>query len=155
MLQTGLVELELLAIQKKYGRFNWTFNVLFSVLESGRILRNSINHTCIIWRWSVGICDVWLHSLLPAPWATIHRPSKTSQGEDLMPLIKSHELASCSMEMSTRFWFLETLPDMQRYHLSHHFRIQDMGFGITSSLWDAVFGTLPPSMTPGKKNWRT
>ncbi|EER93353.1 hypothetical protein BDA96_01G072100 [Sorghum bicolor] len=41
---------------------------------------------------------------------------------------------------------------LKRYHLSHHFRIQDMGFGITSSLWDAVFGTLPPSMTPGKKN---
>lgn len=34
---------------------------------------------------------------------------------------------------------------LKRYHLNHHFRIQTMGFGITSSLWDSVFGTLPPS----------
>uniref|UniRef100_A0A453LYR3 Fatty acid hydroxylase domain-containing protein n=1 Tax=Aegilops tauschii subsp. strangulata TaxID=200361 RepID=A0A453LYR3_AEGTS len=38
----------------------------------------------------------------------------------------------------------------QRYHLSHHFRIQDKGFGITSSLWDAVFGTLPSSKIAAK-----
>lgn len=40
---------------------------------------------------------------------------------------------------------------LQKYHLNHHFRIQTMGFGITSSLWDRVFGTLPPSKAPGKK----
>ncbi|KAF9587423.1 hypothetical protein IFM89_002604, partial [Coptis chinensis] len=34
---------------------------------------------------------------------------------------------------------------LKRYHLNHHFRIQDKGFGITSALWDRVFGTLPPS----------
>ncbi|KAK1555346.1 hypothetical protein Q3G72_025188 [Acer saccharum] len=33
--------------------------------------------------------------------------------------------------------------DLKRYHLNHHFRIQSEGFGITSSLWDRVFGTLP------------
>lgn len=32
---------------------------------------------------------------------------------------------------------------LQKYHLNHHFRIQNKGFGITSSLWDMVFGTLP------------
>ncbi|CAF1818025.1 unnamed protein product [Brassica oleracea var. botrytis] len=26
--------------------------------------------------------------------------------------------------------------NLKKYHLSHHFRIQDKGFGITSSLWD-------------------
>ncbi len=41
--------------------------------------------------------------------------------------------------------------NLKKYHLNHHFRIQDMGFGITSSLWDRVFGTLPPSKAPGKK----
>ncbi|RVW30084.1 Dihydroceramide fatty acyl 2-hydroxylase FAH1 [Vitis vinifera] len=40
--------------------------------------------------------------------------------------------------------------NLKKYHLNHHFRIQDMGFGITSSLWDRVFGTLPPSKAPGK-----
>nr|BAK07445.1 predicted protein [Hordeum vulgare subsp. vulgare] len=39
---------------------------------------------------------------------------------------------------------------LKRYHLSHHFRIQDKGFGITSSLWDAVFGTLPSSKIAAK-----
>lgn len=33
---------------------------------------------------------------------------------------------------------------LKKYHLNHHFRIQNMGFGITSSFWDRVFGTLPP-----------
>ncbi|KAL2474897.1 Fatty acid 2-hydroxylase 1 [Abeliophyllum distichum] len=33
---------------------------------------------------------------------------------------------------------------LKKYHLNHHFRIQDKGFGITSSLWDKAFGTLPP-----------
>ncbi|KAK8681464.1 hypothetical protein V6N13_053867 [Hibiscus sabdariffa] len=30
-----------------------------------------------------------------------------------------------------------------KYHLNHHFRIQNKGYGITSSFWDRVFGTLP------------
>ncbi|KAL7102569.1 hypothetical protein ACP275_08G128100 [Erythranthe tilingii] len=33
---------------------------------------------------------------------------------------------------------------LKRYHMNHHFRIQDKGFGITSTFWDRVFGTLPP-----------
>ncbi|KAL3851536.1 hypothetical protein ACJIZ3_013418 [Penstemon smallii] len=33
---------------------------------------------------------------------------------------------------------------IKKYHLKHHFRVQNKGFGITSSLWDNVFGTLPP-----------
>lgn len=32
---------------------------------------------------------------------------------------------------------------LQKQHLNHHFRIQNKGFGITSSMWDKVFGTLP------------
>ncbi|KAF3616501.1 Fatty acid 2-hydroxylase 2 [Capsicum annuum] len=34
---------------------------------------------------------------------------------------------------------------LKKYHLNHHFRIQDKGFGITSAFWDKVFGTLPRS----------
>lgn len=40
--------------------------------------------------------------------------------------------------------------NLKRYHLNHHFRIQDKGFGITSSLWDKVFGTLPPAKAAEK-----
>ncbi|KAJ4770964.1 Fatty acid 2-hydroxylase [Rhynchospora pubera] len=39
---------------------------------------------------------------------------------------------------------------LKKYHLNHHFRIQDKGFGITSSLWDIVFGTLPPQISAKK-----
>ncbi|KAF3450238.1 hypothetical protein FNV43_RR06318 [Rhamnella rubrinervis] len=35
--------------------------------------------------------------------------------------------------------------NLKKYHLNHHFRIHNKGFGITSSLWDRVFGTLPQS----------
>ncbi|BBN00675.1 4-hydroxysphinganine ceramide fatty acyl 2-hydroxylase [Marchantia polymorpha subsp. ruderalis] len=35
--------------------------------------------------------------------------------------------------------------NLKRYHLNHHFKEQTTGFGITSSLWDWVFGTLPPT----------
>ena len=34
---------------------------------------------------------------------------------------------------------------LKKFHLNHHFRLQTKGFGITSSLWDHVFGTCPPS----------
>ncbi|KAK7246174.1 hypothetical protein RIF29_41034 [Crotalaria pallida] len=40
--------------------------------------------------------------------------------------------------------------NLKKYHLNHHFRIQNKGFGITSSLWDKVFGTLPPSKVDAK-----
>lgn len=41
---------------------------------------------------------------------------------------------------------------LQKYHLNHHFRVQNKGFGITSDLWDRVFGTLPPEAKPGEKS---
>ncbi|XP_042062989.1 dihydroceramide fatty acyl 2-hydroxylase FAH1-like [Salvia splendens] len=31
----------------------------------------------------------------------------------------------------------------KRYHMSHHFRIHEKGFGVTTTFWDWVFGTLP------------
>uniref|UniRef100_A0A0E0RKB6 Uncharacterized protein n=1 Tax=Oryza rufipogon TaxID=4529 RepID=A0A0E0RKB6_ORYRU len=41
---------------------------------------------------------------------------------------------------------------LEKYHLNHHFRIQNKGFGITSTLWDHVFGTLPSTKTIDKKS---
>ncbi|CBI31057.3 dihydroceramide fatty acyl 2-hydroxylase FAH1 [Vitis vinifera] len=40
--------------------------------------------------------------------------------------------------------------NMKRYHMNHHFRIDDKGFGITSTFWDRVFGTLPPAKAAEK-----
>ncbi|KAG5040660.1 hypothetical protein JHK85_013136 [Glycine max] len=38
---------------------------------------------------------------------------------------------------------------LQKYHLNHHYRLQNYGFGITSPLWDKVFGTVPPPQSKG------
>lgn len=39
---------------------------------------------------------------------------------------------------------------VQKYHMNHHFRIMNKGFGVTSSLWDRAFGTLPASKVAEK-----
>ncbi|RRT39924.1 hypothetical protein B296_00030033, partial [Ensete ventricosum] len=38
----------------------------------------------------------------------------------------------------------DSAKNLKRYHLNHHFRTQNKGFGITSPLWDIAFGTLLP-----------
>jgi sterol desaturase/sphingolipid hydroxylase (fatty acid hydroxylase superfamily) len=32
---------------------------------------------------------------------------------------------------------------LKRYHMRHHFRTPDQRFGVSSPLWDRVFGTMP------------
>ena len=34
------------------------------------------------------------------------------------------------------------LRDMKQYHLKHHYANYEAGFGVTSIIWDKVFGTL-------------
>lgn len=34
--------------------------------------------------------------------------------------------------------------DMKIYHMAHHFKDADLGFGVTSKVWDYVFGTVLP-----------
>jgi len=153
--ETVIHATKVLTLCFKLDLLNWNFwpfrrnmadstepsNVLFSVLEPGRILRNSINHTCIIWRWSVGICDVWLHSLLPAPWTTIHRPSKTSQGEDLMPLIKKSWISQLlhgnvhKVLIPWNFaWYAEVSPQPSLQNPRHGLRHYLIALG--RCLWD-------------------
>jgi len=43
---------------------------------------------------------------------------------------------------------------LQKYHLNHHYRLQNYGFGITSPLWDKVFGTVPPPQSKGEAKRR-
>lgn len=31
---------------------------------------------------------------------------------------------------------------MKQYHLEHHYKNFELGFGVTSKIWDYVFGTL-------------
>ncbi|WVF65915.1 hypothetical protein IAT40_000653 [Kwoniella sp. CBS 6097] len=34
------------------------------------------------------------------------------------------------------------LAEMKRYHLAHHYKNFELGFGVTSKIWDYVFGTM-------------
>ncbi len=40
-------------------------------------------------------------------------------------------------------WKIPVLSALSKYHLRHHFGNNQRGFGVTSPLWDWVFGTLP------------
>ena len=34
--------------------------------------------------------------------------------------------------------------EMKKYHLAHHYKNFDLGFGVTSKIWDYVFNTVLP-----------
>ena len=34
--------------------------------------------------------------------------------------------------------------NLWRHHALHHYKHQDLGFGVSTTLWDHVFGTVPP-----------
>lgn len=34
------------------------------------------------------------------------------------------------------------LREQKRYHLEHHYKNYDLGFGVTSKIWDYVFNTV-------------
>ncbi|KAJ1496926.1 hypothetical protein HMI56_005911 [Coelomomyces lativittatus] len=40
---------------------------------------------------------------------------------------------------------MKYLNQMRSYHLAHHYKNYITGFGITSTFWDSVFGTLGDS----------
>ncbi|KAF1888586.1 hypothetical protein Lal_00011360 [Lupinus albus] len=39
-----------------------------------------------------------------------------------------------------------------KYHLNHHNRLCNYGFGVTSPVWDFVFGTFPPPSKADSKS---
>lgn len=39
------------------------------------------------------------------------------------------------------------MAEMKRYHLAHHYKNFELGFGVTSKVWDYVFNTLLPVST--------
>lgn len=43
------------------------------------------------------------------------------------------------------------LKKLWRHHLMHHYQTPDKAFGVSSMIWDRVFGTLPPGNTQSVK----
>jgi len=56
-------------------------NLSWPVLEHGQVVFYSFNYSCSFWRWFTGLCDIRLHSLLPAPWSARKWCTKKSQGK--------------------------------------------------------------------------
>ena len=54
----------------------------------------------------------------------------------------------------THYWLHHFVPKSQfgkrlrEQHMRHHFQDHRYGYGVSSPLWDAVFGTLPPRRRP-------
>jgi sterol desaturase/sphingolipid hydroxylase (fatty acid hydroxylase superfamily) len=46
--------------------------------------------------------------------------------------------------LAMKWGFLKFL---KRYHLLHHYKTPDDRYGISSPIWDVVFGTRPPKDT--------
>jgi sterol desaturase/sphingolipid hydroxylase (fatty acid hydroxylase superfamily) len=40
------------------------------------------------------------------------------------------------------------LRKLWKYHALHHFKYNDKAYGVSSPLWDVVFGTMPPERNP-------
>ncbi|KAJ3018843.1 Fatty acid 2-hydroxylase [Thoreauomyces humboldtii] len=38
--------------------------------------------------------------------------------------------------------FAEHLREMKSYHLDHHYKDANLGYGITTKIWDRIFGTV-------------
>lgn len=53
--------------------------LVLSVLESNKALLYPVDHSWRVWRWPAGLCDLWLHTLLPASWSAIIWSRKTTQ----------------------------------------------------------------------------
>jgi hypothetical protein len=86
-----------------------------------------------------------LHTLLSASWPALIRSSKTSEGDYFIRKLSKTHFFSLYLHIHSA--------EHQKYHLNHHFRIMNKGFGITSALWDHVFGTLPSTKTIDKSAW--
>lgn len=41
------------------------------------------------------------------------------------------------------------------HHLKHHHKYPDKAYGVTSPIWDMVFGTMPPENTDGSRHFST
>ncbi|ORX34789.1 hypothetical protein BD324DRAFT_653047 [Kockovaella imperatae] len=41
------------------------------------------------------------------------------------------------------------MAEMKKYHLAHHYKNFELGFGVTSKIWDYVFNTVLPVATKG------
>ncbi|XP_022885547.1 dihydroceramide fatty acyl 2-hydroxylase FAH1-like isoform X2 [Olea europaea var. sylvestris] len=76
----------------------------------------------------------------------------------ITPAVFGGGLLGCVMYDVTHYYLHHGQPtsvvpkSLKKYHLNHHFRIQNKGFGITSSLWDKVFGTLPSTISAEKSS---
>lgn len=85
------------------------------VLESDKLIHNTIYNSSCIWRGATGLCDVWLYTLLSSPRSASLQPCKASQGFCFLLLffclcmktltwdwmVQQNEIAFCSFLLFT------------------------------------------------------
>ena len=97
--------------------------------------------------------DVADRSLTPAKWqpvlvvalaglATAHALFGRAGVEAVSGLLAGYALYELT-HYAVHYWKVDTawFRALKRYHLSHHFQSPRVRFGVTSPLWDIVFGT--------------
>lgn len=56
-------------------------------------------------------------------------------------LVSISDLVSCSMHHKRLPAYMR---EVKKYHLAHHYKNFELGFGVTSKIWDIVFNTVLP-----------
>ncbi|CAA6675154.1 unnamed protein product [Spirodela intermedia] len=78
--------------------------------------------------------------------------SKLVVGPLMAPALFGGELLGYIIYDCTHYYLhhghpsINSARNLKRYHMNHHFRIQTLGFGVTSSFWDWILETLPPKI---------
>lgn len=67
--------------------FFWTVHI---VLEHDQAIFDPVYNSWSVWRWPVGLRDLWLHTLLPASWPAIIRSCKVSQGSFFIVITEAY-----------------------------------------------------------------
>ncbi|XP_040971677.1 dihydroceramide fatty acyl 2-hydroxylase FAH1 isoform X2 [Gossypium hirsutum] len=147
--QRGLTPTEA-ALAVVGGIFIWTLleyclhRFLFHIKTRSYWLRNFAQGK------HLSLSTSWLPSQAPFGWATpCFSPSRYSYSVCAAPALFGGGLLGYVTYDCTHYYLHHGKPSkgygqiLKRYHLNHHFKVQNKGFGITSSIWDHVFGTFP------------
>ena len=80
-------------------------------------------------------------SMCKSPPRSIH-PGLHSSSSDLYPSSCIDVVYDCMHYALHHTKLPQYMREMKQYHLEHHYKNFELGFGVTSKIWDYVFGTV-------------
>ncbi|KAK8559816.1 hypothetical protein V6N13_016550 [Hibiscus sabdariffa] len=97
----------------------------------------------------ISLSHPWLPPQAPYGWPTLCDSTFTScSSYHYGSVLLGGGLAGYVIYDTTHYYLHFTHPtnhilkSLKKYHMDHHFRIRNKGFGVTTKLWDRVFETL-------------